>query len=96
MTKDGKGALETVTKARARIRKKRREKQKDEGPQVPKWGPGLLQFVIMFAVMVTLKGRWSSDGFSGNTFLWAFLVAATLTALTEWQKHRKKAKTKTQ
>jgi hypothetical protein len=85
-----------VTKARTRIRKRRREKQKDERPQVPKWGPGLLQFVIMFAVMMTLKSRWSSDGFRGNTFLWAFLVAATLTSLNEWQKYRKKAKMKTQ
>jgi hypothetical protein len=50
----------------------------------------------MFAVMVMLKGRWSTNGFNGSTFLWAFLVAATLTAINEWQRRRKKAKANTQ
>ena len=78
------------------MRKKRRDTQKSDAPQVPTWGPGLLQFVVMFVVMVALKGRWSSDGYSGGTFLWAFLVAATLTAINEWQRRRKKAKVQKQ
>ncbi|MFM7377401.1 MAG: hypothetical protein ACKO1O_04610 [Erythrobacter sp.] len=85
-----------MTKERARIRKQRRQQRSAEGPQVPSWGPALLQFVVMFLVMAVLKGRWSTDGFNGSTFLWAFLVAATLTAINEWQSRRKKAKTKTQ
>jgi hypothetical protein len=46
--------------------------------------------------MALLKGLLSSDGFSGKTFLWAILVAATLTAINEWQRRRKKAKVKNQ
>ena len=78
------------------MRKKRRDEQKSDGPQVPSWGPALLQFIIMFTTMVVLKGLMSSDGFNGSTFLWAILVAGTLTAINEWQRRRKKAKAKTQ
>jgi hypothetical protein len=46
--------------------------------------------------MALLKGLLSSDGLSGKTFLWAILVAATLTAINEWQRRRKKAKVKNQ
>ncbi|MET4132212.1 membrane protein implicated in regulation of membrane protease activity [Porphyrobacter sp. MBR-155] len=84
-----------MTKARAKIRKKRRREHSEE-PQVPSWGPGLLQFIVMFTIMALLKGLLSSDGFSGKTFLWAILVAATLTAINEWQRRRKKAKVKNQ
>jgi membrane protein implicated in regulation of membrane protease activity len=84
-----------VTKARAKNRKKRRHEH-NEGTQVPSWGPGLLQFIVMFTIMALLKGLLSSDGLSGKTFLWAILVAATLTAINEWQRRRKKAKVKNQ
>lgn len=85
-----------MTKARTRNRKKRRDDQKGEEPNVPVWGRGLLEFVAMFTIMVLLKGLMSSDGFNGRTFLWAILVAATLTAINEWQRRRKKAKVKNQ
>jgi hypothetical protein len=63
-----------------------------ETSQVPAWGLAVVEFFAMFTAMVVLKGLLSSDGFSGGTFLWAVLVAATLTVVHEWQRRRKRAK----